>query len=103
MDKPEPCRVKTMAKLIWPIAVLSVLSACGKTIEWKQEVKLHDGRVIVMERMSKLSGTVFPENVVLEYEQTLIFRHPDSGTRIEWKIPEGLQPVSFDFDRGIPC
>ena len=92
----------TITRMIGAIVLSVSLTACGKTIDWKQEVKLHDGRVIVVDRQSKISGTVFPENVTLEFEQTLTFRHPDSGERIEWKLPQGLQPVSFDFDRGTP-
>lgn len=85
-----------------PIVASLSLTACGKTIEWKQEVKLHDGRVIVIDRTSKLGGTRFPENVALEDMQTLSFHHPDSGDRIEWEIPKGLQPVALDLDRGLP-
>lgn len=94
--------MKAIERIVWLITVSLSLTACGKTIDWKQEVKLHDGRVIVVDRLSKISGTVFPENVTLEFEQTLTFRHPDSGERIEWKLPQGLQPISFDFDRGTP-
>lgn len=94
--------MKAIKGIICFIAVSLSLTACGKTIEWKQEVKLHDGRVIVMDRVSKISGTIFPENVTLEFEQTLSIRHPDSGVRIEWKLPQGLHPLSFDFYQGIP-
>ena len=85
-----------------PIVASLSLTACGKTIDWKQEVKLHDGRMIVVERQSKLGPTRFPENVALEDAQTLKFAHPATGERIEWVIPKGLQPVALDFDQGIP-
>lgn len=82
-----------------------MLSACldgRKTVEWKQEVPLHDGRVIVLERISKQTGTLFPENVSLEYEQTLTFVHPDTQERIRWTLPKGLQPAAMTFEGGTP-
>lgn len=90
-----------------PAAVILalLLSSCldgRKTVEWKQEVPLHDGRVIVLERISKQTGTLFPENVGLEYEQTLTFVHPDTQERIRWTLPKGLQPAALEFERGVP-
>ncbi len=81
------------------------LTACGsgeKTIRWKQEVQLQDGRVIEVNRISKQTGHVFPENVILEYEQTLSFTNPDTQEKITWKIPKGLMPRMIDFDQKIP-
>lgn len=80
------------------------LNACdrGRTIEWKQEAPLHDGSVLVVERISVQTGKVFPENVVMETEQTLIFTHPDTQERIRWTLPKGLQPAALDFDGKIP-
>lgn len=80
------------------------LSACdrGRTIEWKEEVKLQDGRVVMVERMSKQTGVIFPENTVIEYEKTLSFTHPDTSERIDWILPKGTGAWMLDFDRGIP-
>lgn len=81
--------------------LITSLSACGdgkKTIEWKQEAPLVDGRVVVVERISKQTGRLFPENVSLEYEQTLAFVHPDTQETIRWTLPKGLLPAALDFD-----
>jgi len=81
------------------------LNACGeagKTIEWKQEVPLQDGRVIVVERISRQTGKIMPENVIMESEQTLSFAHPDTQERIRWTLPDGLLPAALDFDGKTP-
>lgn len=78
-------------------------TACGKekTLDWHQEALLHDGRTLWVERHSE-RGSPFPGNSGLETGQTLAFSHPDTGERIEWRIPEGLQPVMLDFEQGVP-
>lgn len=81
------------------------INACGesgRTLDWKQEVQLHDGRVIVVERISKQTGNIFPENVVMESEQTLSFTHPDTQEKIRWTLPQGLLPAALDFDQKTP-
>jgi hypothetical protein len=88
-----------------PLVVLILsafsLSGCGQTIDWTQEAPLHDGRILVVERRSE-RGPPFPGSTGLEVGQTLAFVHPDTNERIKWRIPDGLQPVMIDFDRGVP-
>lgn len=75
----------------------------GKTIDWKQEAPLHDGRMLIVERRSKLSPSdPFQLSVRFEIAQKLTFTHPDTGEKISWDIPDGLLPVMIDFDQGIP-
>lgn len=75
----------------------------GKTIDWKQEAPLRDGRMLIVERRSKLSpSNPFDLSSRMEIEQTLTFKHPDTDEKIKWTIPDGLHPVMIDFDRGIP-
>jgi len=82
--------------------VLSVsLTACGKAIDWTEETPLHDGRVLWVERHSEL-GPSFPGNSGMEIGQSLAFKHPNTGERIAWTIPDGLNPVMIDFDQRIP-
>ncbi len=38
----------------------------------------------------------------MEVGQTLTFVHPDTGERIRWKLPDGLQPHMLGFDQSIP-
>jgi hypothetical protein len=91
---------KNLIAMIGVIAGFS-LTACGRKLDWTQDAPLHDARTLVVERRSEF-GSSFPGNSGLEIGQTLTFRHPDTGERITWRIPEGLQPVMIDFDRGVP-
>lgn len=89
---------------LFSVLVLLSFSACSgeKTVHWKQEVQLQDGRVIEVERVSKQKGPLFPENVIIEYEQTLSFVNPDTKEKVIWAIPQGLRPKMLDFEKGIP-
>lgn len=79
-------------------------AACsgGRTIEWKQEAPLADGRVIVVDRYSEQGPHSPTLNMRMEIGQELAFTHPDTGERIRWRIPDGLQPHMLDFDSGVP-
>ncbi|MDP2823563.1 MAG: hypothetical protein Q8O52_12920 [Sulfuritalea sp.] len=81
--------MRNIDRIIWPIAVLLSLTACGKTIDWKQEVKLHDGKVIVVDRQSKQESMSIPTKGILEPWQQIAFTHPASGERIVWDLPKG--------------
>jgi hypothetical protein len=97
----QPWRMQGVRVAALLLACLS-LTACGKTIEWKQEVPLHDGRLIVIDRVSQ-QGPFNPFlNMRMEVRQELAFTHPDTGERIRWMIPEGLLPYMLDFDDGVP-
>jgi len=53
-------------------------------------------------RISKQTGNIFPENIILEYGQVLSFTNPDTQEKITWPIPKGLMPRMIDFDQKIP-
>jgi len=88
------------------IVLLAVcVSACsygGRTIIWKQEVKLSDGRQILLERESKQGPHDPLLNIRMELVQRIAFTDPAGGERIQWEIPKGLQPAMLDFDEGAP-
>lgn len=89
------------------MAVLAgcIVAACGKPAQdlaWKQEVPLQDGRMIVLDRMSHIGAEDVLMRLRMETAQTLTFKHPDTGQRIEWSIPKGLTPYTFDLDQGVP-
>lgn len=92
--------MRNIDRIIWPIAVLLSLTACGKTIDWKQEVKLHDGRVIVVDRQSKQESMSIPTKGILEPWQQIAFTHPVSGERIVWDLPKGLGLWMLDIEGG---
>jgi len=91
-----------MTKLIGILAAGFATSACGRTIEWKQEVPLHDGRVIVIERESEQGGHDPFIGMRMETTQTLTFVHPVTSERVRWKLPTGLKPYMLDFDNSTP-
>jgi len=78
------------------------LVACGKTVHWKQEVLLQDGRVIVVERTSEQTGNIFPENISMEKSQHIEFLNPENNEKVIWDIPKGLKPFSLDFEGTLP-
>lgn len=97
--------LKVFKRLIVLLVAGIAMHACGesgKTLSWRQEVLLSDGRVIVMDRVSKQTGKIFPENTVIEYEKSLAFAHPDTGERISWTLPKGTGAWMLDFDGGYP-
>jgi len=105
LRRPQRHRQTWFVRLCVLLFTGFTLNACGeagKTIEWKQEVPLQDGRVIVVERISRQTGKIMPENVIMESEQTLSFAHPDTQERIRWTLPDGLLPAALDFDGKTP-
>jgi len=81
------------------------------TIKWKEEVKLNDDRVMVVERHFNLGG--YPTLDASErapLDETITFTLPDSNKKISWKtefndhVPElnSLSPLLLDVIGGIP-
>ncbi len=78
---------------------------------WKEEVQLHDGRVIVVERLLKLNGypTLDAQERAVRSE-TVTFSLPGSNKRISWQIeyrddvpePNGAGPLLLDVVGGVP-
>lgn len=83
---------------------MSLLSSCfGKsTYRWKEEVQLHDGRVIVIER-SVRTGEVPVEigQPPGESDYTLRFKNSD-GKSVTWESSKSLRPMTLDFVDGVP-
>lgn len=101
-DRRRPMWFVLLSALLSAGFALNACGRGGKTLEWKQEASLHDGRVIVVDRIAKQTGKIFPENTVIEYEKTLSFTHPDTGVRIGWTLPKGTGAWMLDFDGGYP-
>jgi hypothetical protein len=105
-----------------PITKLLLLLMTGMTMNadaglfdhakgWKEEVQLHDGRAIVVERHFNLGG--YPsldahERALLD--ETITFTLPESNKKISWKtefrndLPElnSLSPLLLDVVGGVP-
>lgn len=85
--------MKRIAELGLLLMMGSTISACS-SMSWKEEVKLHDGRIIVAERYYNLGGYPGIEShnrVALD--ETVTFNLPNSK-RIVWKT---------DFSNSIPA
>ena len=82
----------------------------GNSASWEEEVLLHDGRKIVVERSQRYGG--YPtidsrERMVLDEEW--IFENPDNRQKVTWKVnhrhpPEGetLMLMVLGFVKGTP-
>lgn len=81
------------------------------TMNWKEEVLLHDGQIIVAERFYNLGG--YPtlestERAVLD--ETVTFPLPGKGQKVTWKTdfrdsepePNSLNLILFDVVKGVP-
>jgi hypothetical protein len=95
-----------MKRCAWIVvlAVLGALSGCfGKqTYRWKEEVLLHDGRLIVIER-SVRTGEVPVEigQPPGESDYTLTFSTED-GKSVRWEAGKSFWPMVLDFKDGRP-
>ncbi len=91
------------------------MSACagllGHSKEWKEEVKLHDGRVLVVERSFNLGDYSVPGSLERpELDETITFTSPEMNKKVSWKTefrndlpePNSLSPLLLDIVGGIP-
>ena len=102
--------MKRIATLGLTLLLGSTLSACSSTMQWKEEVKLHDGQVIVAERCYTLGGFAYLDSRErTPLEETVTFNLPDNKS-IVWKndfrdsVPEpnSLNHFRFDIVNGVP-
>lgn len=99
-----------MKKLLL-IATTVVLSGClgsmltpsyTPEIKWKEEVKLHDGRVIVVERWGKRGGRAEPGQPPMQSWEEIRTKNPDTGEEIVWQEDAASGPYVLDFVNGTP-
>jgi hypothetical protein len=76
---------------------------------WKEEVLLHDGTKIIVERYAKREGRHEIGQKPPIKEETLRFKSPSTGERVTWKrdmAPDvgyaDLKPIALDIVQGIP-
>lgn len=78
---------------------------------WKEEVQLHDGRVLLIERSFNLGG--YPTLDARErrlLDESITFKLPESNTKVVWKTdfdntvpePNSLGPLLLDIVGGVP-
>lgn len=83
----------------------------GHTMSWKEEVKLHDGQIIVAERFYNLGGYPAIESQErAALDETVTFNLPGTSKKITWKTdfrdsqpePNSLNLIRFDVVKGVP-
>lgn len=89
------------------VAIANSTGACAST-SWKEEVLLHDGNKIVVERSVERGGRHEIGQQPPIKEQSLTFTSPATNQRITWKSgfskDVGLadfQPLLLDIDKGV--
>ncbi|MDH2916041.1 MAG: hypothetical protein PXX77_04100 [Gallionella sp.] len=102
--------MKRFAKLGLVLMLGSTISACSSSMRWKEEVKLHDGQIIVSERNYNLGGYAYLDSSErTPLDETVTFKLPN-GKNIEWKndfsdaVPEpnSLNHFRFDIVNNVP-
>jgi hypothetical protein len=92
---------KPLQIFLFLIAMLQ-LTACSKTVEWKEEVKLNDGRVIVVTQKKRCEGgdyTAKTGATCIARESWLTINLPEfSSQEILWH--ESLNPMVVNIHQG---
>jgi hypothetical protein len=90
----SPTLLRSSALLL----VFILISACSKTVGWKEEVQLSNGQMIVIERETKHrpGGAEWARGSGWKPEQYIIrFQYPpDSGRLIEWRSTK-ISPATY--------
>lgn len=103
-------RLKRIAKSALLLMLAASMSACSSTMKWKEEVRLHDGQVIVAERFYNLGGYAYLDSSErTPLAETVTFNLPNRKS-IVWKndfrdaVPEpnSLNHFRFDIVNGVP-
>jgi hypothetical protein len=114
----EERRMKTNQRWLNKMTKLGLLlmmgvsvNACSSTMNWKEEIKLHDGQVLVSERHYQLGGYAYLDSSErTPLNETVTFSLPGTNKEIIWKndfsdaVPEpnSLNHFRFDIVGGVP-
>ena len=83
----------------------------GSTMNWKEEVLLHDGQIVVAERFYNLgSHPTLDSRERAALDQTVTFNLIGTNKKITWKtdfrdsepVPNSLNLLLFDVVKGVP-
>lgn len=107
--------LKRIVKLVLILMMGVSMSACaglsGSTMHWKEEVLLHDGNKVIIERFYNLGGyTTIDSRERKSIDQTVTFTLPGANRAIIWKTdfhdarpePNSLNLLLFDVVKGVP-
>lgn len=97
--------------LIMGVSMSADAGLFGHTMGWKEEVVLHDGKVMVVERFYNLGEyPAIESHNRAPLDQTIIFTLPGSNKTVSWKTeyrddfpePNSLSPLLVDVVAGVP-
>ena len=99
-----------IAKLVLLLMMGMSMSACSAKKNWKEEVLLHDGQKIIVERHFNLGSATLESRERKELDETVSFTLPGSNKNIIWKTefnnfssePNGLGILLLDIVNGTP-
>lgn len=105
--------LKQVAKLATLLMLGASISACAGLggANWKEEVPLHDGGILVVERHYSLGGyQTLDARERQALDQILTFTLPKSNKKLSWKTeyrqdlpePNSLSPLLLDIVGGVP-
>jgi hypothetical protein len=93
---------KNALRMMLIMIAVTQITACSKTVEWKEEVKLNDGRVIVVTQKKRCEGgdyTAKTGATCIARESWLTLSLPEfSQKEIVWH--EGLKPMVLNVHEG---
>lgn len=102
--------LQRISKLGWLLMFAASMSGCSSTMSWKEEVKLHDGQIVVAKRYYNLGGyPAIESHNRSAVDETVTFNLPNSKS-IEWNTdfrdsepePNSLNLIRFDVVKGVP-
>lgn len=110
---PRFVSLSVIGRTLLALMLGSTMNACSSSENWKEEVQLSDGRIIVVERetLHEGGGDEWASNRsgTKPKERFIRFAHPDgSGKMIEWrstkKSPQTWpeKPLIFGIEAGQP-
>jgi hypothetical protein len=89
--------------------ILPLLSACSpqaakeKTFDWKEEIQLHDGRKIIVERFETPGGWAEPGNKGVPQKNLIKFTDPSNpNKKYEHFVTGSSNYIMLDFEAGVP-
>lgn len=107
--KPHPTWLEQVQKLALLLLVALGLGACAGHYSWQEEVLLHDGQRIIVERHTQRGGRHEIGQKGSYIAQTLRFTLPATGQTIEWKdnhsedlSNSSFLPMLLDIANGTP-
>lgn len=109
--RTHPLWLKQIMELGLLLMIGVSMNAYSATMSWKEEVVLHDGQVVVVERFYNLGGyPALDSHNRSPLDETITFALPGSNKKISWKTeyrndlpePNSLGALLLDVVGGIP-